>query len=100
MPTRQAGKKARSWPSSAPFRPERLWASITMDYISGFLKVNDISSVMVMVAHCTKYVIFIPVPTMCFVDKAAKLLLMYDVKHFGVTEDIVNDQNACFTERL
>ena len=55
---------------------------------------------MVMVAHFTKYVIFIPVPTMCFVDKAAKLLLMYDVKHFGVTEDIVNDQNACFTERL
>lgn len=37
---------------------ERPWASISMDFISGFAKVNDMSLVMVMVNRYTRYAIF------------------------------------------
>ena len=52
--------------------PERPWASISMDFISGFPKVQDMASVLVVVDRFTKYAIFIPTPATCTAEKTAR----------------------------
>lgn len=80
--------------------PGRPWASISMDFLSGFPKVNEMSSVLVVEDRFTKYAIFIPAPATCTAEKAAELFLRHVVKFFGVPEDIVSDRDARFTGRF
>lgn len=68
-----------------------------MDFISGFLNVNEISFIMVIVNRFTKYAAFVPTPTTCIAEKAAELYLRHVMKHFGIPEDIVSDRDARFT---
>ncbi|KAK4381994.1 Retrovirus-related Pol polyprotein from transposon.6 [Sesamum angolense] len=55
--------------------PKVPWQSILMDFISGFPKVNGMSSVLIVVDR-------------------------FSNKHFGVPKDIVSDRDARFTERF
>lgn len=74
--------------------PKRPWASISMDFISGIPKFNDISVVMVVVNRLTKYAIFILTSVTCLAEKAAALFLHHVVKHIGVPQDIVSDRDS------
>lgn len=76
--------------------PDRPWASISMYFIFVFLKVNDMSSMMVVVDQVTKYVIFILTPATCLAEKAATFFLRHVVKHFSVPQHIVSDHDARF----
>ena len=80
--------------------PERPWENISMDFITGFPKVRDFKSVFVVVDRFSKYVVFIPAPDVCPVEKAAKLFFNNVVKHFGLPRDIVSDRDTRFTGRF
>ncbi|KAK4380947.1 hypothetical protein Sango_3015600 [Sesamum angolense] len=74
--------------------PEVPWPSISMDFISGFPKVNGMASVLVVVDRFSKYGIFIIAPHACPAETTAELFFQNVTKYFGVPEDIVSDRNA------
>lgn len=57
----------------------------------GFLKVDGINTVMVIVDKSTKYVMFVAAPTVCTTKVVAGLFYQNMVKCFGVSYDIVSD---------
>lgn len=70
-----------------------------MEFMLGYLKVNEMSSVMVMVDRFTKYVVFIPALATCSIEKVVEWLLRHVVKNFRVPEDIMNNQDTPFTRQ-
>ncbi|KAH0664069.1 hypothetical protein KY284_029000 [Solanum tuberosum] len=77
--------------------PERPWLSVSMDFISGFPKVDGMASIMVMDDRFLKYSIFIVAPNLCSSEIAVELFYKYVVKYFGVPADIVSDRDTRFT---
>ena len=80
--------------------PERPWQCLSMNFISGFLKVEDFGSILVVVDNFFKYVVFIPTLSKCPVEEVARIFFSNVVKHFGLPEDIVNDRDTRFTGRF
>ncbi|KAG6506505.1 hypothetical protein ZIOFF_031829 [Zingiber officinale] len=80
--------------------PEKPWVSVSMDFISGFPKVDGMSSIMVVVDRFSKYAIFIAAPSACPSDVAAELFYRHVVKFFGLPNDIVSDRDTRFTGRF
>ena len=50
-----------------------------------------------MVDKLSKYVVFIPAPSECPAEEATRIFFSNVVKHFGMPEDIVSDQDTRFT---
>ncbi|XP_075095122.1 uncharacterized protein LOC142173432 [Nicotiana tabacum] len=71
-----------------------------MDIISGFPKVNGLSSIMVVVDRFSKYVIFIAAPTECPSKVVVELFFKIMVKYFGMPKDVISDRDARFTGRF
>lgn len=80
--------------------PEKPWASVSMDFISEFPKVNDIFSVMVVVDKFSKYAVFIVAPSACPCDVAIELFYRNVVKYFGLPNNIVSDRDASFIRKF
>ncbi|XP_070054201.1 uncharacterized protein [Nicotiana tomentosiformis] len=80
--------------------PEYLWASVSIDFISGHPKVEGKASIMVVVDKFSKYGIFVAAPTICSSEVADELFYKHVVKHFGVPRDIVSDRDPRFTRRF
>lgn len=78
--------------------PNKPWKSVSMDFISGFHRVRDMSSVMVVVDLFSEYVIFVPTPNQCSIDLRAQLFFTNITIHWGLSEDIISDQNPKFTD--
>ncbi|KAK4382002.1 hypothetical protein Sango_2915300 [Sesamum angolense] len=74
--------------------PEVLWQSISMDFISGFLKVNGLASILVVVDRFSKYGIFIVAPHACPAETTVESFFKNVTKYFGVPKDIVSDRDA------
>lgn len=64
--------------------PNQPWSSVSMDFVYGFPKINNITSVIVDINRLTKYAIFISTPTKCPAKQATTLFFHHVVKHFGV----------------
>ena len=79
---------------------EKPWVSIFMDFISGFPKIEGMSSIMMVIDRFSNYAVFVPVPEVCPVEIAADVFYRYVVKHFGLPSDIISDRDARFTERF
>ena len=62
--------------------PERPWLSISMDFISGFPKVNGKASIMVVVDRFSKYYVFIAAPEICSSEVAADMFYKFVVEYF------------------
>ena len=75
---------------------EKLWVSISLDFVMGFPKVNGMRSILVVVDRFSKYAIFIAAPNTCPAEKAAELFFKNVMKHFGVPADIESDRDARF----
>lgn len=71
--------------------------SVSMDFISGFSKVDGITSFLVVVDRFLKNGIFIAASNACPAEVAADLFMKYVVKYFGVSKDIISDQDTRFT---
>ena len=80
--------------------PEKPWQCVSMDFISGFPKVEGFGSVLVVVDRFSKYVVFIPAPSECLSEEAVCIFFSNVVKHFGMPEDIVSDRDTRFTGRF
>jgi hypothetical protein len=79
---------------------DKLWVSVSMDFIVGFPKVDDMNAVMVVMDRFSKYVVFIAAPSVCTAEVAARMFYRNVVKYFGVPTDIVSDRDARFTGRF
>ena len=66
----------------------------------GFLKVDGIDAVMVVVDRFSKYVVFMATPSVCTAKVVASLFYKYVVKYFGVPSDVVSDRDVRFTRRF
>jgi hypothetical protein len=47
--------------------------SVSMDFIVGFLKVDNINTIMVVVDRFTKYAVFVAAPTVCTSEVVVEL---------------------------
>ena len=80
--------------------PKRLWLSVLMDFITGFLKVDGKDMIMVVVDQLSKYAVFVATQKACKTETIAELFLKHVVKYFGLPEDIVSDRDMRFTSRF
>jgi hypothetical protein len=80
--------------------PERPSVSVSMDLVVGFLKVDGMDAVMVVVDKFLKYAIFMATPSVCTTEVAASLFYKHMVKYFGVLLYVVSDRDVRFTGRL
>lgn len=80
--------------------PSRPWQSVSMDFISGFPKVNGMCSIFVVVDRLSKYGVFAATPESYTAEVAAGLFFKNVVKYFGLPDDIVSDRDSRFTGRL
>ena len=80
--------------------PERPWLSVSMDFISGFPKVDGKESITVVVDRFSKYSIFIVARELCSSKVDIDLFYKYMVKYFGLPTDIVSDRDTRFTGRF
>ncbi|XP_044481390.1 uncharacterized protein LOC123207965 [Mangifera indica] len=80
--------------------PERPWESVSMDFVSGFPKVDGKGSVLVVVDRFSKYAVFIAAPQTCQAHTAAELFFRHVVKIFGLPRDIISDRDARFTGKF
>ena len=74
--------------------PDGPWESLSMDFITGFPKVDGFTSIMVIVDRFLKYATFVPMPKKCTVEMMAKLFMKNIVKLWGIPSDNVSDQDA------
>ena len=80
--------------------PSRPWESVSMDFINDLPKVNDFTSIFVVVDRFSKYATFIVAPKVCSAEVAAQLFLKHIVKLWGLLLDIVSDRDARFIGRF
>ena len=79
---------------------EHPWESVSMDFIVALPKSEGYGSIMVVVDRFNKYATFIPAPTDCKVDEAARLFFKNVVKLWGLPRNIVNDRDPHFTGKF
>ncbi|KAK4397896.1 hypothetical protein Sango_1265100 [Sesamum angolense] len=65
------------------------WQSVSMDFILGFPKVNDMASVLVVVDRFSKYGIFIATPHACPAETTAELFFKNVTKYFGFPKTLL-----------
>ncbi|KAK2981476.1 hypothetical protein RJ640_021917 [Escallonia rubra] len=75
----------------------RPWESVSLDFITGLLKVEDLGTILVVVDRFSKYASFITTPKYCSAEDTTQLFFKYVVKYWGMPQDIVSDRNSCFT---
>ncbi|KAL0438705.1 UNVERIFIED_CONTAM: Transposon Ty3-I Gag-Pol polyprotein [Sesamum latifolium] len=76
--------------------PEGPRQSVSMDFITGFPKVNSMASILIVVDRFSKYGIFIVAPYACPTETAAELFFKYVTTYFGVPRDIISDGDTKF----
>lgn len=62
-----------------------------MDFVSGFLEMNNMSSMMVVMNKFTKYEVILGILEICTAKNVADQFFRNVVKHFHVSYDIVSD---------
>ncbi|KAK2977850.1 hypothetical protein RJ640_017050 [Escallonia rubra] len=81
-------------PLSVPKRP---WQSVSLDFITGLPKVEDLGTILVVVDRFSKYASFIATPKYCSAEDTSQLFFKYVVKYWGMPQDIVSDRDSRFT---
>ena len=66
----------------------------------GFLKVDDMNAMMLVVDKFSKYTVFVATPLVCTTEVTTKMFYRNMVKYFGFSTDIVSDRDARFTNRF
>ena len=79
---------------------ERPWESVSLDFISALPKSEGFGSILVVVDRFSKYATFIPAPTDCTAEEAARLFFKNVVKYWELPKSIISDRDPRFTGRL
>ncbi|KAK3035878.1 hypothetical protein RJ639_033015 [Escallonia herrerae] len=77
--------------------PKRPWESVSLDFITGLPKVEDLGTILVVVDQFSKYGSFIATPKYCSAEDTRQLFFKYVVKYWGMPQDIVSYRDSCFT---
>ncbi|KAK3036585.1 hypothetical protein RJ639_031202 [Escallonia herrerae] len=77
--------------------PKRPWESVSLDFITGLPKVEDLGTILVVVDRFSKYASFIATPKYCSAEDTTQLFFKYVVKYWGMPQDIVGDRDSRFT---
>ncbi|KAK3023895.1 hypothetical protein RJ639_044517 [Escallonia herrerae] len=77
--------------------PKRSWESVSLDFITGRPKVEDLGTILVFVDRFNKYVSFIATSKYCSAEDTTQLFFKYVVKYWDMPQDIVSDRDSCFT---
>ncbi|KAK3028694.1 hypothetical protein RJ639_038073 [Escallonia herrerae] len=78
-------------------RSPRDRGSVSLDFIAGLPKVEDLGTILVVVDRFSKYASFIATPKYCSAEDTTQLFFKYVVKYWGMPQDIVSDQDSRFT---
>ena len=70
---------------------ERPWESVSLDFISALPKSEGFGSILVVVDRFSKYATFIPAPTDCTAEEAARLFFKNVVKYWELPKSIISD---------
>jgi hypothetical protein len=79
---------------------DRPWASVSMDFLGGFRKVEGMGAIMVVMDKFSKYAVFTTMLSACSTDLVSKMFFVNVVKIFGLPEDIVSDRGPRFIRRF
>ncbi|KAK3009462.1 hypothetical protein RJ639_014219 [Escallonia herrerae] len=77
--------------------PKRPWESVSLDFITGLPKVEDLGTILVVVDRFSKYASFIATPKYCSAEDTTQLFFKYVVKYWGMPQDIVSDRDSRFS---
>ncbi|KAK3021216.1 hypothetical protein RJ639_046635 [Escallonia herrerae] len=77
--------------------PKRPWEIVSLYFITGLPKVEDLGTILVVVDRFSKYASFIATPKYCSAEDTAQLFFKYVVKYWGMPQDIVSDRDSRFT---
>ncbi|KAK2970924.1 hypothetical protein RJ640_021177 [Escallonia rubra] len=80
--------------------PKRPWESVSLDFITGLLKVENLGTILVVVDRFSKYASFIATLKYCSAENTAQLFFKYVVKYWGMPQDIIGDQDSRFTRNF
>ncbi|KAK2998486.1 hypothetical protein RJ639_022876 [Escallonia herrerae] len=64
--------------------PKRPWQSLSLDFITGLPKVEDLGTILVVVDQFSKYASFIATPKYCSAEDTSQLFFKYVVKYWGM----------------
>ena len=76
--------------------PEQKWESISMDFITGFPKVQGKDCIYVVVDRLTKYAHFFPITSDFKASQVPKLFFKEIFRLHGLPRNIVSDQDSRF----
>ncbi|KAG7665840.1 uncharacterized protein J8A68_000666 [[Candida] subhashii] len=77
--------------------PQYRWQSVSLDFISGFPRIEGKDQILVVVDRFTKRAHFIPCTKTVTARGTARLFMENVVKHHGFPEEIVSDNDIRFT---
>lgn len=77
--------------------PTRPWESVSMDFINGLPKVDDLSGIMVVIDRFSKYATFVPTSKAFGAEETAALFFKHVVKYWGLPKSIISDRDSRFT---
>ncbi|KAK3000962.1 hypothetical protein RJ639_021502 [Escallonia herrerae] len=80
--------------------PKRPWESVSLDFITGLPKVEDLGTILIVIDRFRKYASFIATPKYCSVEDTTQLFFKYVVKYWGMPQDIVSDWDSRFTRNF
>lgn len=73
------------------------WESISLDFIVRLPKMGDMTAILVVVDHFSKYATFILMRKFSSTEEMVRMIFKHMVKYWGVPKSIFNDKNPRFT---
>src|SRR5258708_16782470 len=80
--------------------PSRPWSSISMDFIKQLPNSKGFSTILVIIDHLTKQVIFIPSHDMVDTPQVAQLFLIHVFSKHGVPAHVTSDRGSEFVSHF
>ena len=77
--------------------PNRHCESVSLDFITSLPKTGDLTGILVIIDRFSKYATFVLVSKYYSTEETARLFFRNVVKYWGVSQNIVSDQNGRFT---
>ena len=77
------------------------WEHITMDFVTTLPKIREkFNTMWVVVDRLTKVAHFIPIKTVCTLERLAKLYIREIMRLYGIPVTIISDRNIKFVRRF
>ncbi|KAK3014390.1 hypothetical protein RJ639_008622 [Escallonia herrerae] len=79
-------RRMKAWLLQPLLVPMRLWESVSIDFITGLLKVKDLGTILVVVDRFSKYASFIAALKYCSAEETTQFFFKYLVKYWDTAD--------------